>query len=116
MIYNELKSQIEGLGFFAVVENDAEIDGKNHRIVCANKRREGGGFTGCSFWVAERKTELYVGMWGGNIYWMPDESSICKLIDETLSAHTNTISDLSQNIIHDIELKLVENSDFDEIS
>jgi hypothetical protein len=75
--YDDLRASIVAAQFFAVIEADTEIDplvgGElDHRIVCASKRRAGGGYCGTSFWISRRSGSWFLGTWGAIVYVIPD--------------------------------------------
>ena len=66
--YSPIVEAVEAAGFFATVET---LDSGRDRIVCCGKRRKGGGYTGNSFWFAERDGKWFLGTWGGLLYLVP---------------------------------------------
>jgi hypothetical protein len=58
-------SAVEAAGYFVTA---MPLDSGDDRIVCAGQRRDGGGFTGNSFWLAERNGDWFLGAWCGRLY------------------------------------------------
>ena len=67
--YQPVKAAVEAAGFFVT---SMPLEGGGDRIVCAGLRRPAGGYTGKSFWLAERGGKWFLGAWGGFLYRIAD--------------------------------------------
>ena len=75
--YSPIVSAVEGAGYFVTC---MPLDARGDRIVCAGKRRDDGtGFTGNSFWLAERNGAWFLGSWGGLLYRLVDATSTSEI-------------------------------------
>ena len=64
--YLPVVSALEAAGYFVTA---MPLDSGGDRIVCAGQRRhDGTGFTGNSFWLAERNDNWFLGAWCGRVY------------------------------------------------
>jgi 2-phospho-L-lactate guanylyltransferase (CobY/MobA/RfbA family) len=82
--YEPLVAAVRDAGFFVTEE---PIEGGGDRIVCVAKRREGGGYCGNSFWIAERNGRWFLGAWGDFIYRLADVDTATDLAVTWLTAN-----------------------------
>jgi len=86
--YKSLISAVTAAGFFVT---DDPIEGGGDRVVCVSKRHEGGGYTGNSFWIAERHGRWFIGTWGDFVYHLPDVDTAAALAVTWLTTYPNTL-------------------------
>lgn len=67
--YKPVKANVEAAGYFVT---SMPLDSGGDRIVCAGMRRPEGGYTGNSFWLAERNGKWFLGAWSGALYRLAD--------------------------------------------
>jgi len=72
MTYQSLTKAVSDAGFFT--SGDFES-----KVVCASKLRPEGGYTGNSFWVAQRSIGWFLGTWGVHVYRIPEEHRVADL-------------------------------------
>ncbi|GAB5406462.1 MAG: hypothetical protein Aurels2KO_46930 [Aureliella sp.] len=107
--YRDLVKAVTNAGFFVT---DMPLDDGGDRVVCCGLRREQGGYTGNSFWLAERSGRWYVGAWGGHLYHMESSRSANLLALDWLSANkTITAYDVPSDL--KLEYGLVPVDDLD---
>jgi len=110
-VYSPLIAATESAGFFVT---GMPLDCGGDRVVCCGQRREGGGYTGNSFWFAERDGRWFLGAWGGWLYRVPDIETACSIATTWLSQnHTKTAADVPDAIKTKFELILADDSEFD---
>lgn len=84
-VYDALAAAMKAAGFFT---SGVEDRGSWHRTCIASKQCDG-GLTGNSFWVSLLPSGWYLGVWGGHIYRLPDESRLAELCVSWLSRAPN---------------------------
>ena len=110
-VYSPLIAATESAGYFVT---EMPLDSGGDRVVCCGQRRDGGGYTGNSFWFAERDGRWFLGAWGGWLYRVADVDTTCSIAIAWLSAnHTKTASDVPDDIKTQFGLTLAEDSEFD---
>ncbi|HLX62732.1 MAG TPA: hypothetical protein VKX17_15755 [Planctomycetota bacterium] len=109
--YNTLTDAVKMAGFFT---NGVEDHGTWHRTCVCSKKREGGGYTGNSFWVARLASGWYLGAWGGWIYRMKDEVRMAELCISWLTRVPNeTRPDFDKQLKDEFGLVAVSEKMFD---
>ena len=109
--YSPLIAATEAAGYFVT---DMPLDSGGDRVVCCGQRRAGGGYTGNSFWFAERDGRWFLGTWGGLLYFVPDVDTACSVAAAWLSAnHAKTAFDVPDNIKTQFTLTVADESELD---
>jgi len=80
--YDALAQAVCAAGFYT---NGIEDHGTWQRTCVCSKKRNGGGFTGNSFWVSRLPSGWYLGTWGECIYRLPDDNRLAELCIKWLS-------------------------------
>ena len=110
-VYSPLIAATESAGYFV---SGMPLDSGGDRIVCCSQRRAGGGYTGNSFWFAERTGRWFLGAWGGLLYRVPDVDTACSIATTWLSAdHVKTAPDVPDEIKTQFGLSLADDLEFD---
>ena len=108
-VYSPLIAAAESAGYFVA---GMPLDSGGDRVVCCGQRRHGGGYTGNSFWFAERDGRWFLGAWGGLLYRISDVETACSIATEWLSAnHTTTVTDVPDDIKTQFGLRLADDSE-----
>lgn len=109
--YRSVIAAVEEAGFLVA---DMPLDSGGDRIVCAGMRRKEGGYTGNSFWLAERNGRWFLGTWGGFLYRLPEANGAVKVSLAWLQQNpTETLFDLPDELKSQFNLVPVDNEDFD---
>lgn len=107
--YAPIISAVQAAGFF-VTENPLD---SGDRIVCCGMRREAGGYTGNSFWFAERDGRWFLGAWGGKLYRVPDANTASIIATAWLAQnYTETVADVPDEIKSQFQLVEADDSEF----
>ncbi len=110
--YHDLIEAVTEAGFFVT---DMPLDEGGDRVICCGMRREQGGYTGNSFWLAERAGRWYVGTWGGHLYRIVSTERPSLIAREWLTEnHTVTAYDVPENLKERFGLLPVDDLDTDE--
>jgi hypothetical protein len=90
------------------------LDGGGDRVVCAGLRRQGGGYTGNSFWLAERNGNWFVGTWGGLLYRISGSSRASQLAIAWLKRNSAEIdSDIPSEVKSQFNLIAADDDQLD---
>ena len=109
--YAPIVSAVQAAGFFVT---EMPLDSGGDRIVCCGMRRDAGGYTGNSFWFAERDGRWFLGAWGGLLYRVPDVNAASTIATTWLAQdHTKTASDVPDDIKSQFQLAEADDSEFD---
>jgi hypothetical protein len=89
MTYQIVAKAVSDAGFFTT--------GDDSKLICASKIRPEGGYTGNSFWVAQRDCGWCFGTWGSHVYRIPKPERIPELCVAWLRRHPDgTASDVDR--------------------
>lgn len=111
-VYLPLITATETAGYFVT---EMPLDSGGDRIVCCGQRRDGGGYTGNSFWFAEREGRWFLGTWGGTLFQVADVNTACSIAITWLSQnHTKTAASVPEAIKTQFALKIADYSEFDQ--
>lgn len=109
--YTPVVSAVEGAGFHVT---EMELDSGGDRIVCVGMRRPGGGYTGNSFWLAERNDRWFLGTWGGLLYRVADVNRAVELALAWLRQNRGEcVSDVPEELKLQFDLVPAEDEEFD---
>ncbi len=98
MTYQLLAKAISDAGFFTTGDFDS-------KVICASKLRPEGGYTGNSFWVAQRSTGWFLGTWGVHVYRIPEPDRVAELCIAWLRRHPDgTASDIDSKLRDEFHL------------
>ncbi len=102
MTYELLAKAISDAGFFTTGDFAS-------KIICASKIRPEGGYTGNSFWVAQRDSEWFLGTWGGHVYRIPDPERVGELCIAWLRRNPDTtVSNIDGHIREEFALDEID--------
>src|SRR5262249_30276885 len=100
MTYEQVAKAVADAGYFTT--GDFE-----DKVICASKIRPDGGYTGNSFWIAQRAGGWFLGTWGLHLYRIPEAERVAELCVSWLRRQPNvTAWDVDSHIRE--EFKLVE--------
>ena len=109
--YTEITYVILRAGFFVATPHSAD---PFPRICPASKRRDGGGYTGNSFWIAVLNGQWFIGAWGGSIYTTSAPETLGEFSVDWLTCKPNeTSADFDDWILQKYKLSLIDNEEFD---
>lgn len=110
--YLPVVSAVEAAGYYVT---STPIDSGGDRIVCAGQRRDDGtGFTGNSFWLAERNGDWFLGAWGGHLYRLPGMAAASELAITWLRLNASrTDSDVPAELKSQFHLSVAADDEFD---
>jgi len=105
MTYPLVAKAVADAGFFT--SGDFET-----QIICASKIRPEGGFTGNSFWVAQRDCGWFLGTWGPHVYRIPENERVAELCVAWLKRHPDgTAPDVDNYIRENFDLVEIDPDD-----
>jgi hypothetical protein len=105
MTYQQLATAVSDAGFFTT--GDLET-----KVICASKVRPEGGYTGNSFWVAQRQSRWFLGTWGPHIYRIAEASRVADLCITWLRRHPDgTAYDIDAQTREELHLVEVDPDD-----
>ncbi|QDU54113.1 hypothetical protein [Aeoliella mucimassa] len=104
--FDDVTSWVREAGYYATpVEQLEDWD----RVCLASKRRDGGGYTGNSFWVTFLANTWILGTWADRRYKFPDAGTLKSFCVQALSDHPN-------EVLAAIDAKIMRHSGITEIS
>lgn len=105
MTYQLLATAISDAGFFTT--GDFE-----NKVICASKILPEGGYTGNSFWVAQRESGWFLGTWGPHLYRIPEPEFVPQLCIAWLRRHPDgTAADVDAYIREEFHLVEIDPDD-----
>jgi|SRR6185369_9779063 hypothetical protein len=105
MTYQLLAKAVSEAGFFT--RGDFES-----KVICASKIRPEGGYTGNSFWIAQRAGGWFLGTWGVHVYRVPKSERVPELCVAWLRRHPDgTAADVDSYIRDEFDLIEIDPDD-----
>ncbi|MEN6498675.1 MAG: hypothetical protein ABFD16_30590 [Thermoguttaceae bacterium] len=110
--YLPVVSAVETAGYYVT---SMPLDSGGDRIVCAGQRRDDGtGFTGNSFWLAERNGVWFLGTWGGWLYRLLGMAAASQIAIAWLRLNSSRIaSDVPDELKLQYNLSVAADDEFD---
>jgi hypothetical protein len=105
MTYPLLAKTVADAGFFTTGDFES-------KVICASKTRADGGYTGNSFWVAQRQSGWFLGTWGVHVYRIPEPERVPELCVAWLRRHPDgTAADIDSHIREEFHLEEIDPDD-----
>ena len=109
--YDELAKAVSEAGFFTNGVEDYETW---HRTCVCSKRRPLGGYTGNSFWVSLLDGRCFLGVWGGWVYLLPEQTRLVELCISWLRRNPNrTEPDFDEQLKEGFNLVRLQDGEFE---
>ncbi len=113
--YTELRTAVEAAGFY--VTKVAPFRAHDRVVVCGEKRSDGHGYTGNSFWVSQIAGDWYLGSWSGREYALPHNANVALFCITVLTrSASKTEWDFDEQLKRDFGIVELEDSDFEQIA
>jgi hypothetical protein len=105
MTYPLLAKAVGDAGFFTTGDFESQV-------ICASKIRPDGGYTGNSFWIAQRVSGWFLGTWGPHLYRVPEPERVPELCIAWLRRHPDgTAPDVDSYIREEFHLEEIDPDD-----
>ena len=102
MTYELLAKAVSEAGFFTTGDFVS-------KVICASKIMPEGGYTGNSFWVAQRGSEWFLGTWGAHVYRIPEPERVGELCIAWLRRNPDiTASDIDNHVREEFALHEID--------